>query len=197
MQTDASNQPKLGPPGAGLPFPEWAFAKFIIIPYWFATRDKQRAVEIYRQESLAIMPLVEPLTEQQLSERRLVPKLRGLEDNSRYWSVAMALEHLIIVGSKMHDLVVELAAGHSRNEVVTVQSVKPKNAVPPQLVVNAFRGMYEKSLVDYENLQLPEKLSAKFKHPWFGDLNAHGWLVFAGVHQGIHRNQIEEIIKLL
>jgi hypothetical protein len=32
-------------------------------------------------------------------------------------------------------------------------------------------------------------------HPWFGPLDAHGWLCLAGMHHVIHRRQLERILQ--
>ena len=37
--------------------------------------------------------------------------------------------------------------------------------------------------------------AARFAHPWFGPLDAAGWHALAGGHMGIHRVQIERILK--
>jgi len=41
------------------------------------------------------------------------------------------------------------------------------------------------------------KTRGRFAHPWFGPLDAAGWHALAGGHMGIHRVQIERILKNL
>lgn len=38
------------------------------------------------------------------------------------------------------------------------------------------------------------KTRARFPHPWFGPMDAHGWHALAGGHMSIHRVQIERIL---
>ncbi|MCA9018457.1 MAG: hypothetical protein KDA77_24260, partial [Planctomycetaceae bacterium] len=35
----------------------------------------------------------------------------------------------------------------------------------------------------------------RFRHPWFGLMNMHQWVCLAALHQGIHRKQIQYILK--
>src|SRR5215472_11399027 len=96
-----SAQPRLAPPGAGLPFIEWAVAKYIVVPFRLRMVTMEDAVKEFADLSAAISALAKPLNETQMSDRRLIPRLQGLEDSSRYWSVAMTLEHMCIVNNRV------------------------------------------------------------------------------------------------
>lgn len=37
------------------------------------------------------------------------------------------------------------------------------------------------------------RTEVRFAHPWFGPLDAFGWYLMAGIHLGIHRDQIRRI----
>jgi len=39
------------------------------------------------------------------------------------------------------------------------------------------------------------KTELRYAHPWFGPLDAAGWHALAAGHMGIHRMQIERILK--
>ena len=39
------------------------------------------------------------------------------------------------------------------------------------------------------------KTQARYEHSWFGALDASGWHALAARHMGIHRKQIERILK--
>jgi hypothetical protein len=81
--------PKLDKPGAGLPFIEWAVAKYIIFPQRFKNSSKEKALADFAEQSDKILKLARGLSSEQLIERRLIARLQGLEDSSRYWSVEM------------------------------------------------------------------------------------------------------------
>ncbi|MBC8000138.1 MAG: DinB family protein [Leptolyngbya sp.] len=192
-----TNEPKLAKPGAGLPFIEMAIAKHILFPRWFATLSDEDACIAYTEESEKIVKLAQPLSFTQLSERRLIPRLRGLEDSSRYWSIAMTLQHLIIVGDLMRETISDLANGKTGMALVGTGDVKPEAAAEPSTIVNKFRDMSEYFVHETSLINTAACQSAKHPHPWFGPLNPHEWLVVASRHQAIHRKQVEGIIARL
>lgn len=193
----AAQQPKLAKPGAGLPFVEWAIAKYIIFPQRFKSASKESALADFASESAEIIKLAKGLSPEQQVERRLIKRLRGLEDSSRYWSVAMTLDHLSIVGSATTDLIVGLSNGKSGFRVVGTADVKPPVTADPMQALTRFEQMTAQFLQAVTPLHLEPDATWTHPHPWFGPLNAYQWLVFAAPHQNIHRKQIEAIIALL
>jgi hypothetical protein len=45
-----------------------------------------------------------------------------------------------------------------------------------------------------DSLPPQSDLDAKTPHPYFGELNAKGWIYFMAVHRGVHRYQCERVI---
>jgi len=39
------------------------------------------------------------------------------------------------------------------------------------------------------------RTALKYKHPWFGPLDAAGWHTMAAWHIGLHRGQVERIVE--
>lgn len=192
-----AQQPKLAKPGAGLPFIEWAVAKYIIFPQRFKNASKQTAIADFTSESAEIVRLAKSLSPEQQVERRLIKRLRGLEDSSRYWSVAMTLDHLSIVGSAATDLIVGLSHGKSGFKQIGTADVKPDVVDDPSLSLSRFEQMSAQFMQAVTPLSFDPSSTVTHPHPWFGPLNAYQWLVFAAPHQNIHRKQIESIIALL
>jgi hypothetical protein len=190
-------EPKLAKPGAGLPFIEWAVARYFIMPKLFKTISNEKAILYFSKESTQIVELFNHLEPAQLSQRRLVPRLRGLEDSSRYWSVAMTMEHLIIVGNLMRQAFVQLSNGDTKLDLVGTADVKPSRDVDAASILQRFSSMSDHYTRDASSANIDAHPEATHPHPWFGPLNAHQWLVMGGVHQNLHRNQIQAIIKLL
>src|SRR5579883_3338874 len=122
---DQTAEPKLAEPGAGLPLMEWFVAKHVIIPLRFHFTTVAQGIEQFEHESNQILAIAKSLSEQNLCQRRLVPRLRGLEDSSRYWSVAMAIEHLVIVGNGMSNIITSLSKEISELPVSKIENVKP------------------------------------------------------------------------
>jgi hypothetical protein len=185
-------EPKLAPPGAGLPAAELVIARLLFA--WrrcFGNRESFNAR--FRQERTAIDVMVRACDEKSATQRVLIERPRGLEDSSRYWSVWMTLEHLRIVHGKITHVVGALARGVTPPGTGSTATVKPH----PQMdagVVSA----YEKSCDDLlaaiaavSNLDT----SARYAHPWFGPLTAAGWHALAAGHLGVHRIQIERIVR--
>ncbi len=189
--------PKLDKPGAGLPFVEWAVAKYIIFPQRFKNSSKEKALADFAEQSDKILKLARGLSSEQLIERRLIARLQGLEDSSRYWSVAMTLDHLTMVGNLMCHAVVELAKGNNALKVVGTAEVKPGAAADAARSLKDFEEMTERFLRETGAANIDVHAKVTHPHPWFGPLNAYQWLVFAAPHENIHRKQIEAIMALL
>jgi hypothetical protein len=196
-QNQLQDEPKLAKPGAGLPFIEWATAKYIILPRVFAKTDKQKALVLFTRESKKIVKLATKLSQEELSTKRLVPRLRGLEDSSRYWSVAMTLEHLIIVSDLMRQAVILLSSGTKPQETIGTADVKPEKTVDPEKIIEKFEKMSAQFLQETTAANVDAFPKLTHPHPWFGPLNALQWLIFAPLHENIHHKQIEEIIARL
>lgn len=191
------NEPKLQAPGAGIPALELLIAKHFIFPKRFKTTSDQKAVADFQEESEKILKLARGLTAQQLSERRLIPRLRGLEDSSRYWSVAMAMEHLIIVGNGTRGIILALARNHTDLPKRGTADVKPSTALDALQTVDKFEEFTNTFVRSVEKVDFDKYPEARHPHPWFGPLTARQWLVFTAPHQVIHRQQIEAIIQRL
>jgi hypothetical protein len=87
---------RLAPPGAGLPKVELLVARWLF--QWRRARgSRQSFTEAFQRERGRIRLSIGDLSPDACAQRVLIPRLRGLEDSSRYWSVWMTLDHLRIV----------------------------------------------------------------------------------------------------
>ena len=197
MPETIEQEPNVGKPGAGLPFFEWFLAKYILLPGVYRKTGNEEARQFFEAETNKSLSLAEGLEEAKLTTRALIPRLRGLEDNSRYWSVAMVLEHLAIVGGGITEAVIDLTRGGTDKKPVTIKDVKPDPHSPPQQCIDSFKAMSEAFLTQIEPGALDNHPEATYPHPWFGPMNARQWYILAGRHQAIHRHQIEQILKKL
>ena len=194
---EKTSEPQLDKPGAGLPFFEWFVAQYLLVPILFLTTSKEKAIQKFQSESAEIIRLAESLTPQQFTERRLIKRLRGLEDSSRYWSVAMTIEHLVIVGGSTRKIVKNLAKDITEMPPSSTAAVKPHEDVDAAKVIEDFKAMTDALVQTAKITNFTKFPNAKFKHPWFGPMTATQWLIFSPMHQRLHRQQIEEIVKLL
>jgi len=124
MKTIPIDEPQLGAPGAGLPKLELWVARWL-----FGRRRKratrEEATALFVTEHGRIQDLVRDLPQEVASRRVLIPRPRGLEDCSRYWSVYMVLDHLRIVNHGITETIRLLASGQTPGRVASTANVKP------------------------------------------------------------------------
>jgi len=188
----AAFEPKLAPPGAGLPIVELFIARAIFA--WRGRKATREGVNaLFQMERIAIRSLAGSIDGDAAAQRVLIRRLRGIEDSSRYWSVWMTLDHLRLVHESVNRIIAALAKGALPAGKVSTANVKPKSNVTAAVVVE-----YEKSCDDLlaRVATVPNlKTGISQKHPWFGPLDAAGWHMLAAGHLRIHRAQIERIIQ--
>lgn len=190
--------PLLDKPGAGVPTSERLFYKYYVGPYIAARSDWDKNWNTFDSINRKTIALAETLTDEQLTSRILIPRLRGIEDSSRYWSVAMTLEHLVIVGTGLTGIIKSLGANIVPPIKVNTASVKPKGEHEPQTDINDFRRFAGSTrMVIEQATRLPVSRIHKLDHPWFGPFDALQWQWMLGVHGVIHYRQIKAITAQL
>jgi hypothetical protein len=195
-QHDDDIQKSLAPPGAGLPMFQAFALRHVIFPAYCLTTSWDKALAAFQAEGQKVLALAESLTEDQLQRRVLVKASMGMEDSSRYWSVAMVMEHLIEVGSRIAVGIVELTNGAKVSVKADIADVKPVGGKGSEIVED-----FRQFLDDYARMVAEEtgnqRSKSRHPHPWFGELNAHQWMCLGAVHQSIHRKQTEQIVAQL
>src|SRR5215831_15507645 len=158
-------EPKLAPPGAGLPKVELFIAQRL-----FAWRRRTGNRELFnsrfQQERAKIERMVRDCDAKSAAQRILIQRPRGLEDSSRYWSVWMTLEHLRIVHSSIIRIIHALVEGITLKGTSSTARVKPGAQVTADVV-----GAYAKSCDDLLATVVAErdlKTPVRYAHPWFG-----------------------------
>lgn len=184
-------EPKLAPPGAGLPKPELLIAR-ILFARRLKSGSRDKFIALFQQQRQNIRDLIASRSPDSLTERVLIDRIRGLEDSSRFWSIAMTLEHLRIVHTGIARAITDLGNDRLPPGKVSTAAVKPDPNVTATVIPD-----YEKScdqlLTAAESIS-NLKTKQRYAHPWFGPLDALGWLCLASGHHRIHREQIEHII---
>lgn len=187
-----THQPVLAAPGAGLPAIELFIGKqLFFLKCRRGNRDQFSAA--FAGERSAIRALVESCPESSRGERVLIPRLRGLEDSSRHWSIWMTLDHLRITNLAFAGVIHSLTHGLVPEGEASTAAVKPDPAV-----TEAVEADYEKSCDDLIALvSRTDNLATnlQYRHPWFGPLDASRWHALSAMHMGIHRAQIEAILS--
>jgi hypothetical protein len=182
----------LAPPGAGLPwFEELMLRSGLRLYSRFTGSDEILAR--FQGEGVRVLSLAESLDVAQGRTPVLIERVRGMEDSSRCWSPYMILRHLVMVDKGLLGMILLLSAGKSMNRKVSPADVKPSADAGPE-VIEEFRELLEhwqEKLAGVSGL----RGGSRHLHPWFGSLDAHGWLALAAVHHGIHRKQMERVLK--
>jgi len=185
------SSPGLAPPGAGLPWWEERALRWGVRLY-SRTTGREELLGRFLTEGERVLAMAVPLDEARGRRPVLVRRVRGMEDSSRCWSPYMILEHLLIVNRGMLGMILLLSAGKSTSRKVSTAEVKPSREAGPE-TVEEFRGMlarWPEALAGIAEL----RTAGRHAHPWFGPLDAHGWLALGALHQGIHRRQMERVV---
>jgi hypothetical protein len=183
-------EPKLAPPGAGLPEPELLVARFKFKKR-LRSGTRESFVAHFQKERQHIAEIVAAPPFEQAGRKVLIERVRGLEDSSRFWSIWMTLEHLRIVHVRIAAIVTDLANGVMPVGKVSTADIKPDGDVGSD-VVDEYERSCEKLLGAFAAIT-DLKTELRFEHPWFGPLDAFGWLALVAGHMSIHREQIERI----
>jgi uncharacterized damage-inducible protein DinB len=160
---------------------------------WSYNRDA--ADQTFLREQKNIATLVEQCGPKRACQRVLIPRLRGLEDSSRFWSVAMTLDHLRITNAAFAGIIRNLATNVTPPGVASTAAVKPSNDASLEVLHEYNQSCSQVMAAVAENPKLNTTL--KFAHPWFGAMNAERWHLLAGIHMSIHRKQIQAILERL
>lgn len=192
MATTQTVSPKLAAPGAGLPAYELAIAR-ALFAFRAWTNDRRSTDAWFGKERAQVAALVRACPTGRTGERVLIPRPRGLEDSSRYWSVLMTLDHLRIVNLACASIIRELSEGRVPAGKASTADVKPSPAVT-ESVLAAYEGSCDEVLAAVASAKNLDD-AARFPHPWFGPMSARRWHLLAAVHLGLHRRQLEAIVR--
>ncbi len=195
-------EPHLQPPGAGLPFLQGLYLKYWMYPRLIKHYDGAASIDAMLRETARIIELATPLDDDAFFTPVLIEPLPALEDSSRYWSVAMVMEHLIICMRPMTQIAQTLAAGKTMNANTSPANVKPKGgrtlgkAEWIKLFDDVTNECAErlKGFATRADVANPPKDAPRLGHPFFGDIHARGWIWVMGVHPTTHRRQVQRII---
>lgn len=191
------NPPKLQAPGAGLPLLQKLLLKVYVGPF-LTQRDswdslERRFEKLYSkilQEAEAVAPNLQ-------TKKILVRPLPGIEDSSRYWSVADTLEHIMIVGEGIKYAMTELSHHRPVPRTVDIANFKPPGAIPADKILSSFKTFLERSQTELKTNIGDRDSKLTLQHPWFGPFKTHQWFWLLSAHGQIHLTQLREIKKQL
>jgi hypothetical protein len=191
------SEPKLAPPGAGVPLLEKLVVRLYLLPFVCRKTPLDDMEQGFNKLTDKILNLIEPLSSEQLKTRILVPPMQGIEDSSRYWSVSMVLDHLCIVGRSISHGITQLSLKKIPEKKADIAAVKPKIGLDEQSIILDFKKFCREEYPAIKNIVQNADLNYKFSHPWFGPMNAKQWYWLMTGHHSVHLKQIKAILKSL
>ena len=181
----------LQPPGAGIPKIEMVIGKGILSLKSMLSSD-EKALRVFELEMNTLINLHDHVDLVAADEQVLIGRMAGLEDSSRNWSLFMVLEHLCIVNREMLKVVDALKRGIAPRGEIAIEYYKPDPDVDTDVIERFKDCCYDFLEVLRAHGRLRTRLT--YSHPWFGELDGHGWAVLAAMHMGLHRRQAQRII---
>jgi hypothetical protein len=156
-----------------------------------AHTTREHAASTMERERVAILGLLQGLDPAALSQPVRIKRLPGLEDSSRDWSLLMVVDHLRIVNRDIAEVITHLASGFQPPREASIAGVKPSPEVTAAVISEFERGCAEfRSIME----SVPDlKTALRFRHPWFGPMDAATWHFMAGFHMRLHVKQMELI----
>jgi hypothetical protein len=183
--------PELAPPGAGLP-PLELFVARRLFRLKRLLGSRESFLDRFQRERSSIRELLATCPPSRRGERVLIPRLRGLEDSSRHWSLWMTLDHLRITNGVFAVVMASLARGRVPSRPASTAAVKPDLEADAS-VEAGFEESCDRLLATVAGVA-DLRTSARYAHPWFGRLDAEGWWALSAMHMGIHRGQVARIL---
>jgi hypothetical protein len=195
-----ANPPRLKPPGAGIPAYQRVVAKTILIPLYLRRHPWDSIPPLLERQTDAFARDFERERarggDARLTKRVLIKPAPGLEDDSRYWSLAMVIDHLRRVNARMIEVITALTTASPLPDGPTlIPDFKPDPASASGVLAP-----YRETTARLARLIAatpPEARNAPgtAPHPWFGPLTVRTWAPFCAMHQGIHATQWERILE--
>lgn len=185
-------------PGAGLPWYERDSLSFLLKTGACLLSDRA-TLNIFCNETNELLRIAHDDESYDVFEKLQIPRVIGIEDSSRNWSVAMVLDHLCLTNAEMTVAVESLSKGIVPKGEVDISLYKPNPDVGID-VFDRFASVNERYVEAIESLlDAGDNLNRRpaFLHPWFGWLGPHQWHVLAAFHQRIHRRQVQKIVAML
>lgn len=128
-----------------------------------------------------------------------IPRVIGVSESNRSWSVLMVIDHLCLVIEDCRKAIVALSDRVEPRGEVDLSFYVPNEDVGAD-ILDRFEHLTHCFCNDIKTAIKREATfsgTARFLHPYFGNMNAKQWLAFAALHQAIHRRQVNKIIVML
>jgi hypothetical protein len=197
LEREPEKPPQLAAPGAGVPAYQRLAGKYLLLPIWCRIAPPQRAPAVMERQAALLVDLAGGFSEAWRVRRVLVPPQLGLEDSSRFYSWAMVVEHLTIVGNALAGVLAELTLGRVPEGEVSTAALKPQGGVESARALAEYRAMLRRFRGVVEAPEARWDAAVRYGHPWFGPLGPRAWASFGPFHQAIHLRQARRIRSIV
>lgn len=187
--------PFLAPPGAGIPLVQRLALRYLVKPLKLRSVTFDEAERLWLEANAKLTKELGGIPRFDVTTRVLVPPQRGLEDSSRFWSVAMTARHLTIVGAGIEQLIVGLSEGRTDLPSADTAGVKPELERNHSAAIDEYLNLSRDFHTRLRSAVANKESAATHPHPWFGAMNLRQWYWLMSTHTQIHRKQIREICK--
>jgi len=162
-----------------------------IIRRKFQLTSRGGADRCIRKEAARSVALARELGPERAATPVRVPKMPGVDEDMRDWSILETLEHNRIVNGMMMRVFDHLA-----NDAPEPPKVDTKRDVMPvgELEFDQVTDGFDESVSAFlAATNKPERTrgTARRRHPLFGPFDAHMWHCMMGFHLMVHRRQME------
>ncbi len=181
-------------PAQGLPQSE-KFVLNLLLKIGSAFRSDSSIANSFQQSARTILSVVDTQDVGVLSQSYSIPRLQGIEESSRHWSVLMVLDHLTNVNLAIVDTVRALRSGNQPFATIKIADYKPNPDADVETIAR-FRETSNRYL-SFAKSHRPLRTHLTARHPWFGELDGHQWHALAAAHQKIHLRQIYKILAMI
>lgn len=180
-------------PPTGIPAVE-RFVARLLIRRWTRAHPPETAAALLRAQQRELTALIQSAGSA-ATTRVQIKRLRGLEESSTNYSLAMVADHLARVNRDLAATLADLVQGRPSPIEVSIAKYKPDPAAEPVAALrdlDASIAALEAVLVDTAAIR---RSTTTHAHPWFGPLPATVWASFGPFHQALHLNQSRFIVK--
>ena len=161
--------------------------------------SEQNLLRVFSWETKKLTHLLEDDESFDVFQVIRIPRVIGVSEFNRQWSVLMAVDHLCLVLEDCRKAILALSEGVEPKGEIDLSLYAPR----PDLgfdVLDRFENLTSRFCSEIQAaVEINSTLwtTARFSHPCFGSLTAKQWLAFATMHQMIHRRQVQKIIVML
>ena len=195
MNRIRSPRMRLNFPDMALPWHQQLVMRLYLGPFVASSSEVERNRELYEVFSQKIVGLAEEIPFDQHRLPVMVPAQVGLLDDTRYWSIAQTLEHLLKLDRMSKEIILRLAAGEPANILVTPDAVAPEGKCDPEKIFLDYKAFVPTHLDEIDAALVNTKSTLTEIHPLFGPFDAKQWYWSMSMRTSLRYRQLKNIRK--